>query len=533
MLQSNFLSAAPQFDPAATDNPGSHRRQVIVESTFVVLLIAAAFLLRLWALSEVHFWDETVYLQNAEVICCAKANYSELDSRPPLLSLIFAAAFLLWHHVYAASVAAALLNALGPAFLYFSGRMIAGRIAAAIAALLLAFSPFFVGVFPPGFVSDATGNSLLSDSPAVTLIVLAFWLLLRALRRPTSLRFASAGFVLALAVLMRFASLSTVGVLSLLVFVDVFAAAADRWWNAALACGAGFAAGMGPNLCWSRFRYGGFLTTLHRGWGNFEGPGESPFFYLKDFGNIFSWITLAGLALWIGGWAWEKLKWKAGDGQREDRHRENHLVSAVERTAEKRSRRIEAFLWLWAVALLLFFSALRHKEPRYAMPLAPPLFLLAGIGLSVLVRGRQTLARIAGTALLVGALAYTFLPVRQRFESPFVDDEVSEDMQVSDFLHDNVPPATVLYSNFNYPVFAWYTNLPVHRLPESGPALYDALNRLPGDGILIAYKASDEIAEPRLEWLDSNPHFRRFREFPALVLYEYRGCSGPSPCQQR
>jgi 4-amino-4-deoxy-L-arabinose transferase-like glycosyltransferase len=491
------MTAAPQLD--RVQNQGSHRRQVILESTFVVLLIAASFVLRLWPLSEVRFWDETVYLQNAEVMCCGKTNYSELDSRPPLLSVIFAAVFLLWNHVYAACIAAALLNALGPALLYISGRMIAARIAAAIAALLLAFSPFFVGIFPAGFVSDATGNSLLSDCPALTLILLGFWLLLRALRKQTDLRFACAGFVLALAVLMRFASLSTVGVLSLLVF------AADRWWRAVLACGAGLAAGIGPYLCWSRFRYGAFLRTFRSGWGNFTGPGESFFFYLKNFGNIFSWITLAGLALWIGGWAWEK--W-AGKGE------------------EQRSRRFEGFLWLWAVALLLFFSTLHHKEPRYVIAVAPPLFLLAGIGLSMLLRGSKRTARVAGTVLVLGALVYTFLPVRQRFEEPFVDDEVSEEMQVSEFLNQSVPPATVLYSNFNYPVFAWHTNLPVHRLPESGPDLYNALNRLPGDGILIAYRPSDEIAEPRLEWLDVNPHFRRFREFPSLVLYQYRASAG-------
>jgi hypothetical protein len=122
----------------------------------------------------------------------------------------------------------------------------------------------------------------------------------------------------------------------------------------------------------------------------------------------------------------------------------------------------------------------------------------------------------------VGALIFTFLPDRHRFDDPFVDDEESAEMQVSEFLTDTLPPATVLYSNFNYPVFGWLTNLPIHRLPEGGPDLYDALNHLPGDGILIAYRPSDEIAEPRLEWLDSNPHFRRFREFPVLVLYEYR-----------
>jgi 4-amino-4-deoxy-L-arabinose transferase-like glycosyltransferase len=500
------MTVAPQLDPVATHNSASHRRQVILECTFVVLLIAAAFVLRLWALSKVHSWDETVYLQNAEVICCGKTNYSELDSRPPLLSLIFAAVFLLWHHVYAASIATALLNALGPAFLYVSGRMVVGRIPAAIASLLLALSPFFVGIFPTGFVSDDTGNSLLSDSAALTLILLSFWLLLRALRKQTDLRFACAGFALALTVLMRFASLSSVGVLSLLVL------AVGRWWRAALACGAGFTAGIGPYLCWSRFRYGGFFRTFRSGWGYFEGPGESPLFYLKNFGNIFSWITLAGLALWIGQWTWANWRQKGGD----------HRVSPVERTIGKGSPKLEAFLWLWAAALLLFFSALRHKEPRYVMPLAPPLFLLAGIGLSVPLRARQIAARGAGTVLLVGALAYTVLPVRQRFESPFVDDDVSEEMQVSDFLNHNVPPATVLYSNFNYPVFAYYTNLRVHRLPGSGPALYDALDHLPSDGILIAYRENDIIADPHLEWLDSNSRFRRFREFPSLVLYEYR-----------
>jgi 4-amino-4-deoxy-L-arabinose transferase-like glycosyltransferase len=427
-----------------------------------------------------------------------------------LLSLVFAAVFLLWHHVYAASIVAALLNALGPAFLYFSGRMIAGRIPAAIASLLLAFCPFFVGVFPEGFVSDATGNSLLSDSPALTLIVLSFYLLLRALRKQTDFAFACAGFALTLALLMRFASLSSVGVLSLLVL------AADRWRRAALACAAGFVAGIGPYLCWSRFRYGGFLRTFRNGWGYFEGPGESALFYVKNFGNIFSWLTLAGLALWIAQWAWETWHQKGVEPQ---------LIAANPAGGEH-SYRLEAFLWLWAAALLLFFSALSHKEPRYVMPAAPPLFLLAGIGLSVLLRGRQRTVRIAGTFLLVGALAYTFLPVRQRFESPFFDNEVGEDVEVSDFLNHSVSANTVLYSNFNYPVFAYYTNLPVHRLPESGPALYDALNHLPGDGIMIAYRANEDIADPRLEWLDSNPHFRRFREFPSLVLYEYRASAG-------
>lgn len=69
------------------------RRRCMVESTFLIMLVACGFLVRLLPIARCHFWDETVYLQNAEVICCGKSNYSELDNRPPLLSLIFAATF--------------------------------------------------------------------------------------------------------------------------------------------------------------------------------------------------------------------------------------------------------------------------------------------------------------------------------------------------------------------------------------------------------------------------------------------------------
>src|SRR5258707_14693095 len=231
----------------------SRRHQLILEFAFVALLVGAAFVLRLWPLSKAHFWDEAVYLQNAEVICCGKTNYSELSSRPPLLSLVFAGVFLLWNNVYAASLVTAFLNALGPLFLYFSGRIAKGRAAAAIASLLLAFSPFFVGAFPAWFVSDDTGNSLLSDSPALTLILVSFWLLLRALRNQTDRRLAYAGFAFALVVLMRFASLSSVAVLSLLVLF------ANRGGGVAFALGIGFTTGFAPYLCWSRLRYGGFL----------------------------------------------------------------------------------------------------------------------------------------------------------------------------------------------------------------------------------------------------------------------------------
>ena len=95
-------------------------------------------------------------------------------------------------------------------------------------------------------------------------------------------------------------------------------------------------------------------------------------------------------------------------------------------------------------------------------------------------------------------------------------------MLVSDFLDRSLPPGTVLYSNFNYPLFGYYTHLPVYELPEAGADLYDALEDLPEDGILIAYKKKDIAPDPRPEWLNSHPQFRPWHEFPSIVLYQYR-----------
>src|ERR1019366_6076390 len=140
-------------------------------------------------ISKTHFWDEMVYLQNAQVICCGKINYSELDYRPPLLSLIYAGVFLLWHRIYAACIVTAFLNALGPFFLYLAGRLVGGRVPGQVGAALLAFSPSFVGIFPYEFASDDTGNSLLTHSPPLGLVLLEFCLLQQALDRQTNLLF--------------------------------------------------------------------------------------------------------------------------------------------------------------------------------------------------------------------------------------------------------------------------------------------------------------------------------------------------------
>src|ERR1700722_7880225 len=165
-----MIRATTELEPGTIRELDS-RRHARLEAAFVILLVAGAFLVRLWGMSKLHYWDENVYMQDADVLCCGRTNYSEIDSRPPLQSILFAGAFLLWHSDYAAWILTAIMNVAGPVFLYLVGRRLVGKIAAGIAALLLAFTPYFAGILSDGaggLVRDIGGHSLLADCPAVS-----------------------------------------------------------------------------------------------------------------------------------------------------------------------------------------------------------------------------------------------------------------------------------------------------------------------------------------------------------------------------
>jgi 4-amino-4-deoxy-L-arabinose transferase-like glycosyltransferase len=369
---------------------------------------------------------------------------------------------------------------------------------AAIAALLLAFSPFFVGVFPNGFASDDTGNSLLTDSPALTLLLLAFWLLLRALDRQTITRFAWAGLVLALSILMRFGTLPSAGLLFLLPL------AAKRRWTALIACGAGLLVGLVPYLLWSRLNFGGFFYTLQSGWEHVEGPVGSVFFYVRNAATIFTPVAVFGLVVTASSWFWHPV------GGFSSRSRVPANFSPLV---------LQACLWVWLLTEFVFFSAMPHKEPRYILPLAPPFLLLAGSGLALICALPRKPFRPIGVLLVTALLAFTFVPLRERFRRPFIRHDNPEEMLASQFLQSAFPSETTLYMNFNYPAFAFYTNCPIHELPAVGPALYNEIEQIPPGGVLIVYRKTGEVWEPDIERVNANPKFQRLRDFSTFAIY--------------
>jgi 4-amino-4-deoxy-L-arabinose transferase-like glycosyltransferase len=478
------------------------------ERIFLAALFLVAVTVRLWGISKIHYWDEMVYLQNAQVICCGKTNYSELLFRPPLISIFYAGIFKLWHSIYGACIGAALLNALAPVYLFLAGRLSVGRRAALLASSLLALGPFFVGIFPEGFDSDITGNSLLTDSPALTLITLSFWLLLRATWKPSLLRFFWAGVALASCVLMRFGFLSSVGVLLLLPFFST------ATWKGAVACLSGLIAGLTPYFLWSALSFGNPFLTLKEGWLHVEGPTQPFTFFVRNAPAIFSPIAIAGLVLFI---AWKIFA------------RFSHALyaSTCDVPDKQLSQNLQAYLLAWLAIAFLAFSCIPHKEPRYIMPAAPPLFLLAGLGLSMVFRLRRNDMRWAAVGGLSIWLSLTVLPLRALFHTPFIDRRVPDEELAGKLLSATLPPATTLYMSFNYPTLAYYTNFRIHELPDVGPALYRDMESVPAGEVLVVYREAENPSQSDIAWCDSSHLFARIASYPSLVAY--RRLSSPSP----
>jgi hypothetical protein len=124
-----------------------------------------------------------------------------------------------------------------------------------------------------------------------------------------------------------------------------------------------------------------------------------------------------------------------------------------------------------------------------------------------------------GALLVTAFLVFTFFPLRERFSLPFVDPATPEEVVASRFLQTDLPPGTILYMSFNYPVFAFYTSYRIHELSAVGPALYNDIEQIPPGEVLIVYRKTDEVWEPDIDWVNANPKFQRMRDFSTFVIY--------------
>ena len=459
--------------------------------TALAAILALAALVRAVPLTYSHFWDETVFLQHAGVILDGRANYQEFFHRPPLLSVLYALGFALWDNIYVANIVQAIVTTLAVLFAFLYVRRAFGVASGIAAAFLFAFTPYLV----------ETSHELLTDMPAVALMLAAMWLF----DKPGP-RFAIlAGAAYALAVQTRFTSLFLIVYFAL----DASLSLKKLRQLAILVVAAGVT--IAPYLIWVRWNYGSFLFPFilaRRIVTEWTAPVASGFYFdavLEIFPPSLRLLFALGLLLLV-------MRWNAALGSQTKR---------------------QLVLLTWGLAFLAYMLTIGHKEVRYLLPLAIPVVIISALGVAALCRWIARQARpvwIAGTLLGVAVAVADYASPFQELRGPWTDSSESEEVQIAGYLREHSTPADTIYAAHNFPVLAFYSGrrtvslLPIQaefeQLWRRAMARPGFLVYYPPAGIKETHSKNPHFM-PDQQFIDASPEFRLARSFPSATVYCY------------
>ncbi len=459
--------------------------------TALALILALAVLVRAVPLTYSHFWDETVFLQHAGVILDGRANYQEFFLRPPLLSVLYALGFALWDNIYVANIVQAVVTTLGVLFAFLYVRGAFGAVPGIAAAFLFAFTPYLV----------ETSHELLTDMPAVALMLAAMWLF----DKPGP-RFAIlAGAAYALAVQTRFTSLF------LIVYFALDASLSLKKLRQLAILGVAAGVTIAPYLIWVRWNYGSFLfpfVLARRIVTEWTAPVAARFYFdavLEIFPPSLRLLFALGLLLLV-------MRWNAALGSQTKR---------------------QLVLLTWGLAFLAYMLTIGHKEVRYLLPLAIPVVIISAMSVTALFRWIARQERpvwVAGTLFGVAVAVADYASPLQKLRDPWTDRSESEEVQIAGYLREHSTPADTIYAAHNFPVLAFYSGrrtvslLPIQdefeQVWRQAMAQPGFLVYYPPAGIKETHSKNPHFM-PDQRFIDASPEFRLVRSFPSATVYHY------------
>jgi len=463
---------------------------------FVVLavILALSFFVRIYPIQTVHWWDETVYLQHAEIISGLKENnYDELNLRPPLLSIIFALGFLIWHTAITASVLVALIGALGVLYMYLLGQKIYNKKLGLIAALFLGLVPFIA----------QQSRTLMTDVPALTFFTIALYYFISYYKEKKNLFGIIAGIFFALSVLTKFTAILILLFVPLYIFLQknnfTMAGFFEELKKFKVVMFS-FLATLAPYFIWTQIEFGNFILPFISAMFAVSSGSEGFEFYIFNLEQTYSIIILIGFLLFLIFFLKDKIQDKIID-------------------------RNDLFLLVSFVAIIIFMSFTPHKEARYLITLLSiPIILLSARGIHKTINltlKRNAILKILVITGLILITVFSFQASFERINEPFINPKITtEEYEVSEFINKlNMPKENVIYANHNYPVFAYYTELKVIRLKEVGEDFYQEYPKnMKKHGILVLYNDS---LDPTEEWAKKQAEFSKIKKFDNISLYSY------------
>ncbi|PIN90614.1 hypothetical protein COU57_03085 [Candidatus Pacearchaeota archaeon CG10_big_fil_rev_8_21_14_0_10_32_14] len=443
-----------------------------------ILVFLIAFYLRLFPIRISHWWDETVYLQHAEIFFSGRTNYNEFSFRPPLLSMLFFLVFFIKHHVFSASILVAFINTLAPVFIFLIGKKLYNFRAGVIAGLISAFAPFII----------RNSNYLLTDASVITLMAISFYFAL--FNDKKSMLFLS-GIFCSLAVLMKFTAILLFPILIFYFLINKISI------KKILLFGVGAALVLTPYFIWMQISYGNFLIPFIKGPTFVLDKNESTYFYFFKFSEAFTKLVVLGLILWLFNLFIQikKKNW-------------NYI-------------KIDLVLILWTALFLWYITKTPHKELRYILPLTVPVILLASKGFSLFFEHVKKSYKIVLWIIFILYLGFLVYPrITYINEIGIIDYTVSDEMIVANYILKEMNYTGVIYTNTRWPVLAYYTGLEtIFLYPHNSKFYSEFQNSMKEPGLLIGMF---DYEEPQPLRLKNNPYFTHVKDIGGFFIYEYK-----------
>ncbi|MCD6414651.1 MAG: glycosyltransferase family 39 protein [Candidatus Diapherotrites archaeon] len=436
------------------------REHLIIVILLVVLTVG--FYLRFIPVNENHFWDECVYLLNAEVIWTGSAPYQELNYRPPLISILISP---FWDNPTIALAIVATLSSLLVVSTFLLGRELYDWKTGLIAGSIVAFSSYQINL----------SHLILTGLPAVSLVVFSLYLLVKGHEKTA----VFAGIIGGLAVLMRFNSIIIYPVFFLFFFFQKID------FKTLVNSVIGSLIVIIPYLIWAQSTLGFFgepfivATTAV-----VTEPVLDPTFYLRALFEVSGVVVIVGLLLYL---------------------------------VNKHFEGSDAILLLWAALFLAIMTIIPHKEVRYVIPAVTPMILIASKGFSSFLHKNWR-----GAIITIMLLLCVFCPllITPSWVHEFWGPTLTKG--VAGYISKDMPSGYVIYSNFEYPVLAYYSQRKTFAILPYDERFYENFPKnMPFPGWFVLYKSVNR--HPNEKFLNSDQHFTRLKDFDeVMVIYQYQ-----------
>lgn len=427
---------------------------------FIILLITIGFLLRIF-LTNCYYWDESIYLQHAEIFSGKIDNYNEFDLRPPILPLIISGLYTIWHNPLIANLFVSFISAFSILIIYLLGKEIFNKKVGFIAAVILTFFPLHIYL----------SRQLLVHTLALFFGMLSLLFLKKGENNSKNYFFIFSGIALALSILTRFTYLIFIFVfcLNFILFFRKYK------FTSILSFGAGFILTILPYLVWAYVRFGDFLypfktARLVTDWSSHE-PWN---FYLVHPFMILSCMGIVGIILWLF------FKFK-----------------------EINLSKNEIFLISLFLFPLGYLTYMPHKELRFLTITLISLILLAAVGFARLLdtlKNKGIFILLFLILIIAGLFTFNY--------DPYPRDCNSDVKFVSNWINLNIEINQTLYVQDFYPYFGYYTKNKIIIAPLARERFFNVSNFFNETGYLIYFPAQQNNPNfPKLFELENDSRF--------------------------